>query len=71
MSQAADPTEDGWMVFDFMCAHEILQGTSEVEQKWLHRLDLSALVNKHAEYVHGSPYQEKKVVLDEDILNRM
>lgn len=35
---------------------------------WYHYLDMDSLVAKHTRYLHGNPYKQRKVVLDDKIL---
>ena len=59
--------KDGWFVSDFFAFWNIFQGMTE-KQTWYHCLDIDSLVAKHTRYLHGNPYKQRKVVLDEKIL---
>ena len=59
--------KDGWFVSDFFAFWNIFQGMTE-NQTWYHCLDLDSLVAEHSRYLHGNPYLQRKVVLDEKIL---
>ncbi|KAL8710042.1 MAG: hypothetical protein Q9220_005313 [cf. Caloplaca sp. 1 TL-2023] len=49
-----------WHIFNGFTKH----------QTWFHCLDLDALVKAHGRYLHGSPYKQRKVVLDGQILQK-
>lgn len=63
------PQVDGWFVSDFFAFWNIFHGTTS-SQTWMHSLHLDELVRQHTHYLHGNPYQTRKVVLDSDILRR-
>ncbi|KAL8880341.1 MAG: hypothetical protein Q9198_002230 [Flavoplaca austrocitrina] len=65
----ADPTDDGWFLSDFFAFHHLLTGLTK-NQVWLHCLDLKQLVAKYRPYLHGSPFRTRKVVMDNDIIDR-
>ena len=65
--QPAPYGNDGWFVSDFFAFWNIFQGVTE-RQTWYHCLDIDSLVAKHTRYLHGNPYKQRKVVLDENIL---
>ncbi|KAL9135963.1 MAG: hypothetical protein Q9175_002826 [Cornicularia normoerica] len=63
----AEPQQDGWFVSDFFAFWNIFQGITD-SQNWYHCLDLDNLIAKHGRYLHGNPYEQRKVVLDSTIL---
>ena len=65
--QPAPYGDDGWFLSDFFAFWNIFQGMTE-RQTWYHCLDMDSLVAKHTRYLHGNPYKQRKVVLDESIL---
>lgn len=64
---AANPTKDGWFLSDFYAFNILLRGEG-VAQTWLTTESPTSLVSKYKGYLHGAPYQARKVVLDQDIL---
>ncbi|KAL8782335.1 MAG: hypothetical protein Q9213_005456 [Squamulea squamosa] len=65
----ADPAVGGWFLSDFFVFWNLMHGCTKI-QHWYHCLDLDALVQKHTRYLHGNPYKQRKVVLDDKILQR-
>ena len=63
----AAPGDSGWFLSDFMAFHHLFRKAT-TNQKWLHCLDLELLVKAHTKYLHGNPFQERKVVLDKSRL---
>ncbi|KAI1828352.1 hypothetical protein F4861DRAFT_489775 [Xylaria intraflava] len=73
----ADPAIDGWFLSDFYAFNYLFKGLGS-GQKWLTAADPYAVLKKnrtkyhgkgHGEgLLHGSPYQDRKVVLSEDLL---
>ncbi|KAF2712456.1 hypothetical protein K504DRAFT_452642 [Pleomassaria siparia CBS 279.74] len=66
----ARPDKDGWFVSDFLAFWHLLNGLTK-NQTWLHCLDFNSLVAKHTRYLHGNPYNDRKVVLDQDVLPKL
>jgi hypothetical protein len=65
----ADPIADGWFLSDFYAFKHLLHGTG-ASQMWITAESPRDLVEKYTMYLHGNPYYERKVVLNEDILER-
>ena len=64
----ANPDDDGWFLSDFFAFNYLMKGTC-ANQKWLSSEDPKALVQKYGSYLHGHPYLEKKVVLDQALFD--
>ncbi|KAF2012232.1 hypothetical protein BU24DRAFT_465791 [Aaosphaeria arxii CBS 175.79] len=65
----ADPEADGWLLSDFYLFNILLRGLGS-KQTWLTTLQPSILVSKYKEYLHGNPYKDRRVVLNQDILDQ-
>lgn len=63
----ASPMKDGWFFSDFYLFHHILKGVG-ANQIWLTSEDPRKLVEKYECYAHGNPFEERRVVLDEERL---
>ncbi|KAL8822730.1 MAG: hypothetical protein Q9191_006543, partial [Dirinaria sp. TL-2023a] len=66
----ASPRDDGWLLSDFLAFWLLLNGLTN-SQTWLHCLDLDKLVREHEQYLHGSPFKERKVVLNAQMLPKI
>lgn len=66
-SKWASPRDDGWFLSDFLAFWHLLNGLT-VSQTWLHCLDLPKCVRNYERYLHGSPFKERKEVLNAEIL---
>lgn len=65
---AASPTKDGWLFSDFYLFHKLLSVVESSNQVWLTSEDPAHLVAKYREYAHGDSKQDRRVVLNEDLL---
>ncbi|KAL4778857.1 hypothetical protein BJX76DRAFT_121125 [Aspergillus varians] len=68
----ASPQEDGWFFSDFYLFHHLLEDTDTLRssnQLWLTCVDPKTLVSKYKEYAHGSRSGDRRVVLDETLLD--
>ncbi|EPE07956.1 hypothetical protein F503_00739 [Ophiostoma piceae UAMH 11346] len=65
----ADPVEDGWFLSDFY-AFNILFKSLGASQKWLTAATPQYIVQRHGKLLHGNPFEDRKIVLDQDILDR-
>ncbi|KAI9885595.1 MAG: hypothetical protein M1823_002604 [Watsoniomyces obsoletus] len=65
----ASPTKDGWFLSDFYLFHHLLAGLCQ-SQAWFTCLDPGDLVQKYGEYAHGNPWQDRRIVLDADLLQQ-
>ncbi|RYC55114.1 hypothetical protein CHU98_g11094 [Xylaria longipes] len=67
----ADPAIDGWVLSDFYAFNYLFKGIGS-GQKWLTAADPYDVLKrngKHGEVLlHGNPYQDRKVVLSEDLI---
>ena len=64
----ADPTEDGWMISD-MYAFNYLLAKASSNQTWLAVNTEEQLLDKYGDFLHGSPFQARKVVLSRRLLD--
>ncbi|KAJ5999803.1 hypothetical protein N7481_000212 [Penicillium waksmanii] len=60
---------DGWFISDFYAFNYLLKGKGK-EQTWLTAADPNQLVEKYGPYLHGNPYEERKVCLDGEMLRQ-
>ncbi|KAL4943013.1 hypothetical protein BDV06DRAFT_221620 [Aspergillus oleicola] len=70
----ASPQADGWFFSDFYLFHHLLEDTDTFRssnQLWLTCVDPKTLVSKYNEYAHGSRSGDRRVVLDETLLDRI
>ena len=65
----ASPGQDGWFVSDFYAFKHILKDAG-LSQKWITCDSPYALVKRYGNYVQGSPFYERKVVLSETELKK-
>ncbi|KAL8686033.1 MAG: hypothetical protein Q9224_005575, partial [Gallowayella concinna] len=63
----ANPRTSGWFLSDFFAFWNLMRESTDI-QHWFHCVDLDSLVQKYTRYLHGNPYKERKVVLDQRIL---
>ncbi|KAL8670333.1 MAG: hypothetical protein Q9168_005120 [Polycauliona sp. 1 TL-2023] len=61
--------ESMWFISDFFAFWNLMHGLTTI-QHWFHALDIQSLVNTNKVYLHGNPYNTRKVVLDQAILNQ-
>ncbi|KAG5209995.1 hypothetical protein GTR04_5422 [Trichophyton interdigitale] len=64
---AASPTQDGWFYSDFFAFHTLLHGQG-ASQTWCCSDQPSALLQKYGPYLHGNPYTQRRVVLNQHLL---
>lgn len=65
---AASPTKDGWLFSDSYLFHKLFSVVESSNQIWLTSEDPADLVAKYREYAHGDLKQDRRVVLNEDLL---
>ena len=65
----ASPTVDGWFISDFWIFNHLLRGIPVANQIWLTCCSPKGLVDKYTRYAHGNPFQERRVVLEERLLD--
>ncbi|KAI9842193.1 MAG: hypothetical protein M1837_007406 [Sclerophora amabilis] len=61
----AAPADDGWFFSDFFLANHLFRGLGK-SQRWMTCVDPQTLIDGYGEYVFGSPYEERRVVLDQN-----
>ncbi|KAK0646859.1 hypothetical protein B0T16DRAFT_375864 [Cercophora newfieldiana] len=66
--QTGDQAKDGWFLSDFYAFNYLLKG-SVTDQTWLTAAKPARLVEKYGDFLHGSPNQDRKVVLSRDLLD--
>lgn len=64
----AAPHNDGWFLSDFYLFHHLLKGVGG-NQIWLTSENPEDLVDKYGPYVHGNPFEERREVLNNDLLD--
>ncbi|KAM5469275.1 hypothetical protein MauCBS54593_004631 [Microsporum audouinii] len=64
---AASPEHDGWFYSDFFAFHTLLHGQGAA-QKWCCSDEPALLLQKYGQYLHGNPYMERRVVLNESLI---
>ncbi|KAF3060565.1 hypothetical protein CFAM422_011135 [Trichoderma lentiforme] len=64
-----NPVIDGSFLSDFYAFNYLLKGLGS-EQTWLTAADPHKLLAKREHYLHGNPFQDRKIVLDRDLLER-
>jgi hypothetical protein len=65
----ANPKHDGWFISDFYAFNYLLKGLG-TEQKWLTAADPRSLIQNYGPYLHGNPYEERRVCLDREMLEQ-
>ena len=65
----SDPTKDGWFFSDFFALNYLMRGMG-ASQTWIATSSAEDLVRDYKEYLHGNPYQDRKVVLNDTLLQR-
>ncbi|KAK0622632.1 hypothetical protein B0T14DRAFT_384529, partial [Immersiella caudata] len=64
---AASPKHDGWFISDFYAFNYLFKSTVK-DQTWLTAVDPSRLLEKYGNYLHGHPRFDRKVILNQEIL---
>lgn len=64
----AAPENDGWFLSDFYLFHHLLKGVG-VNQIWLTSERPEDLIDKYGPYIHGNPFEERREVLNNDLLD--
>jgi hypothetical protein len=65
----ASPERDGWFVSDFYLFNHLLRKAPVANQTWLTSCEPKDLVKEYTRYAHGNPFRERRVVLEERLLN--
>lgn len=63
-----DPKVEGWFISDFYGFKTLYKDTC-ASQVWIHSEQPQALVDVYGEYLHGNPFEDRKVVLSQDLLD--
>ncbi|KAI9763102.1 MAG: hypothetical protein M1840_000914 [Geoglossum simile] len=64
----ASPTEDGWFLSDFWMFNHLFRNAPVANQIWLTCCNPRLLVEQYGRYAHGNPCQERRIVLEEQLL---
>jgi hypothetical protein len=62
------PCDDGWFLSDFYAFNFLFKGLGS-QQKWLTAADPRKLVERYTEFLHGNPYEDRKVCLSQELLD--
>jgi hypothetical protein len=65
----ASPALDGWFLSDFWMFNHLLRSAPVANQIWLTCCSPKLLVDQYGRYAHGNPFQERRVVLEERLLD--
>jgi hypothetical protein len=65
----ASPKWDGWFVSDFYLFNHLLRKAPVANQTWLTSCEPKNLVKEYTRYAHGNHFQERRVVLEERLLD--
>lgn len=66
--ETASPKQDGWMISDMYAFNYLLKKASS-NQTWLAVNTEQQLLDKYGDYLHGSPFKIRKVVLSQELLD--
>lgn len=69
LREDSDPAADGWFLSDFFAMNYLMKGLG-ASQTWIATSSAEDLVVNYGEFLHGNPYRNRKVVLDEALLQR-
>jgi hypothetical protein len=64
----ASPVIDGWFLSDFWMFNHLFRSAPVANQIWLTSCSPKQLVERYGRYAHGNPFQERRVVLEERLL---
>jgi hypothetical protein len=64
----ASPKDDGWFISDFYAFNYLFKGLG-MEQTWLTAVEPAKLVKKYGSFLHGNPYEERKICLSQELLD--
>ncbi|KAI9766499.1 MAG: hypothetical protein M1840_006456 [Geoglossum simile] len=65
---SASPAIDGWFLSDFWMFNHLFRSAPVANQIWLTCCSPKQLVERYGRYAHGNPFQERRVVLEERLL---
>ncbi|THX76518.1 hypothetical protein D6D08_05285 [Aureobasidium pullulans] len=60
------PDADGWFISDFYLFHHLFANTKDSVDKWLTSCAPHDLLQRHEVFLHGNPWQDRRVVLSKD-----
>ncbi|KAJ5843372.1 uncharacterized protein N7525_001113 [Penicillium rubens] len=64
----ASPKDDGWFISDFYAFNYLFKGLG-MQQTWLTAVEPAKLVKKYGSFLHGNPYEERKICLSQELLD--
>ncbi|KAJ5515633.1 hypothetical protein N7527_007193 [Penicillium freii] len=64
----ANPKDDGWFISDFYAFNYLFKGPG-MQQTWLAAVEPAELVKEYGSFLHGSPYEERKICLSQELLD--
>ncbi|KAI9773674.1 MAG: hypothetical protein M1840_006948 [Geoglossum simile] len=65
----ASPAEDGWFLSDFWMFNHFFRSAPVANQVWLTCCSPKYPVERYGRYAHGNPFQERRMVLEERLLD--
>ena len=65
----ASPAIDGWFLSDFWMFNHLLRSAPVASQIWLTCCSPKLLVDQYGRYAHGNPFQRRRIVLEERLLD--
>lgn len=66
----AAPDRNGWFLSDFYLFHHLFKGVG-AHQIWLTSEDPEELIDKYGPYIHGNPFEERREVLNKDLVDEI
>lgn len=67
----ASPSKDGWFLSDFYLFNHLLRKAQVANQTWFTSCDPKYLVKQYTRYTHGNSFHERRVVLEERLLEEI
>ncbi|KAJ4324130.1 hypothetical protein N0V94_001486 [Neodidymelliopsis sp. IMI 364377] len=64
----ANPEHDGWFYSDWFLLNYLYKGLG-TNQVWMALCSAQQLVNEYTEYIHGSPFGTRRVILNQRMIN--
>ncbi|KAJ5827501.1 hypothetical protein N7447_004264 [Penicillium robsamsonii] len=64
----ANPKDDGWFISDFYAFNYLFEGLG-MQQTWLTAVEPAKLVKEYGSFLHGNPYEERKICLSQELLD--
>jgi len=69
LKEDSNPFLDGWFLSDFFALNYLMKGLG-ASQTWIATSSAEDLVKNYKEFLHGNSYRDRKVVLNEALLQR-